>query len=156
MQIHKALYGLKQAPRAWFEKLKSALIAWGFSNSVSDTSLFFTHKGGQPLFLLVYVDNILITGEDSNDIQLLIKDLNIQFALKTLGPVNYFLGFEVIRSPSGLHLSQTKYAIDLLNKTNLQHAKAVPTPMCVPSKLSLHDSDLFDVPSLYRSTVGAL
>ena len=76
-KLHKALYGLKQAPRVWFAKLKSALIAWGFSNSVSDTSLFFTHKGGRPLFLLVYVDDILITGEDSNAIQQLIKDLNI-------------------------------------------------------------------------------
>ena len=103
------MYGLKQAPRAWFENIKSALIAWGFSNSVSDTSLFFPHKDDRPLFLLVYVDDILITGEDSNSIQQLMNDLNIQFALKTLGPVNYFLGFEVIQSPSGLHLSQTKY-----------------------------------------------
>ena len=121
-KLRKALYGLKQAPRAWFEKLKSAFIAWGFSNSFSDTSLFFTHKGGRPLFLLVYVNDILITGEDSNAIQQLIKDLNIQFSLKTLGPVNYFLGFEVIRSPSSLHLSKTKYAIDFLNKTKLLHA----------------------------------
>ena len=55
-----------------------------------------------------------------------------------------------------MNLSQTKYAINLLNKTNLLHAKAVPTPMCVTSKLSLHDSAPIDAPSLYGSTVGAL
>ena len=98
----------------------------GFQNSVSDTSLFFAHKDNRPIFLLVYVDDILITGENSDDdIQQHIKDLNIHFALKNLGPVSYILGFEAIRSSSGLHLSQTKYAIDLLHKTKLLNAKAV-------------------------------
>ena len=67
-KLHKALYGLKQAPRAWFEKLRGALVEWGFQNFVSDTSLFYTHKNGNLLLLLVHVDDILITGESSKDI----------------------------------------------------------------------------------------
>ena len=87
-----------------------------------------------------------------------IKDLNQQFALKALGSVSYFLGFEVTRTHSQLHLSQSKYAVDLLEKTktNMSHAKPSPTPMCFHNKLSLDDSPAFDAPSLYRSTVGAL
>ena len=68
------------------------------------------------LLLLVYVDDILIIGESLDDVQQIIKDMQIQFALKTLGSVNYFLTFEVIRTFSGLHLSQSKYAADLLQK----------------------------------------
>ena len=75
------------------------------------------------LLLLVYIDDILITGESFADVQQVIKDLNIQFALKTLGSVNYFLGFEVTHTSSGLHLSQSKYAADLLHKTNMSSTK---------------------------------
>ena len=154
--MHKALYGLKQAARAWFEKLKGALLSCGFQNSVSDSSLFYSRKNDNLLLLLVYVDDILITGDYQADIQQLIKDLHHQFALKALGPVSYFLGFEVLRTPVGLHLNQSKYARDLLQKTNMSNAKPCPTPMCFSNKLALNDSEVFTQPSLYRSTIGAL
>ena len=155
-ELHKALYGLKQAPRAWFECLKTTLLQWGFRSSHSDSSVFFLHRNGSPLFLLVYVNDILITGGDSSTITSLNHDLNLTFALKDLGPVRYFLGFEVSRTPSGLHLSQTKYASDLLSRTNLADAKPSPTLMCLGHKLYLSDSLLFYHPFLYHSTVGAL
>ena len=101
----KALYGLKQAPRAWFDKLRTTLPNWGFNNSMSDTFLFYTHKDGRMLLLLVYVDDILTTGESFVDVQQVIKDLNLQSALKTLGSVNYFLDFEITHTSSSLHLS---------------------------------------------------
>ena len=152
----KALYGLKQAPKAWFDKLRTSLLNWGFMNSISDTSLFYSHKDGKMLLLLVYVDDILIIGESFADVQQVIKDLNLEFALKTLSFVNYFLEFKVTRISSGLHLSQSKYAADLLHKTNMSTTKSNPTPMSLGNKLSLNDSDTFSYPSLYRSTIGAL
>ena len=156
-KLHKALYGLKQAPRAWFETLREALlITWGFHNSVSDTSLFYSHKHGRMLLLLVYVDDILITGDSQADVQQVIDALHTQFALKTLGSVHYFLVFEVLRTPLGLHLSQAKYAVDLLHKTNMAAAKSCSTPMCLSNNLSLFDSEPFSQPSVYRSTIGAL
>lgn len=82
------LYGLKQAPRAWFDKLKQALLQWGFQSSKSDTSFFFKRNGGKLILIIIYVDDILITGDDSLLIQKVIRDLNGQFALKTLGSVN--------------------------------------------------------------------
>ena len=108
------------------------------------------------LLLQVYVDDILITGESSDDVQQVIKDLNQKFALKDLGYVCYFLGFEVTQNSSQLHLCQSKYAVDLLQRTNMAHAKPSPTPMSLGNKLSLTDSSAFDAPSLYRSTVGAI
>ena len=108
------------------------------------------------LLLLVYVDDILIIGESQDDMQQIIKDLQIQFALKTLGSVNYFLGFEVTQTSSGLHLSQSKYAADLLQKANMAEAKPCPTPMCLSNNFSTIDSELFSQPSLYRTTIGAL
>ena len=108
------------------------------------------------LLLLVYVDDILITGESQEDVQQVITDLHQHFSLKTLGTVNYFLGFEVNRFSSGLHPSQSKYAKDLLQKTNMAEAKPCSTPMCLNNKLSLTDSEPFAHPALYRSTIGAL
>ena len=99
------------------------------------------------------MDDILIIGECSDDIQHLIQDLHHQFSLKTLGSVSYFLGFEVLRTSSGLHLSQAKYASELLQKTNMINAKSCPTPMCLGNKFSFHDSEAFPHPSLYRSTI---
>ena len=97
----------------------------------------------------IYVADILITGESQADIQKVIKDLHAKFALKTLSSVNYFLGFEVTRSSSELHLNQSKYARDLLHKTNMVAAKLSSTPMCLSNKLSLNDSELFAYPSMY-------
>ena len=128
-KLHKVLYGLKQAPNAWFDTLKGALVTWGFLNSMIDTSLFFTHKHGRLLLLLEYVDDILVRGESSADIHQLIKDHHQQFALETLGPVSYFLGFEVTRDGSRLHLTQTKCATDLLHKTNMADSKFIRTPV---------------------------
>ena len=104
----------------------------------------------------MYVDDILITGYSSIDIQQLFDELHHHFALKDLGPVHYFLGFEVCRQSSSMHLSQSKYAIDLLRKTNMENAKPCPTPMSLSNKLSSNDSAPFVQASLYRSTIGSL
>ena len=128
-QLKKALYGLKQAPRAWFDRLKTALLDWQFVNSVSDSSLFHCKVNNKLLLVLVYVDDILIIGEDSILISKLITDLDSQFSLRTLGAVNYFLGIEAYRSSKGLVLTQKKYLQDLLTKTNMSSAKTCPSPM---------------------------
>ena len=75
-KFHKVLYGLKQAPRVQFERLKSTLLEWGFINSVSDNSLFVSRRENKLLLLLVYVGDILITGEDSSQMGSLVSDLN--------------------------------------------------------------------------------
>lgn len=88
---------MKQAARAWYGKLKGALIWWGFKNAISDTSLFSQKKGNNHLLLIVYVDDIIITGSKVSDIQRVVRMLRNEFALKELGSPSYFLGIEMKR-----------------------------------------------------------
>jgi histone deacetylase 1/2 len=107
--------------------------------------------------VLIYVDDILITGSSSQLISDLISKLNTHFALKQLGPVDYFLGIEVHHLPSGaLLLNQTKYIRDLLCKTDMDNANPIGSPMASSCRLSKFGSDVLPDPTLYRSTVGAL
>ena len=89
-KLHKALYGLKQAPRAWFDKLKISLQQFGFSSTKSDQSLFVRFTNCSSLFVLVYVDDIVVTGSSSQEIHELISRLSGLFSLKDLGELSYF------------------------------------------------------------------
>lgn len=95
-RLSKALYGLKQSPRAWFHTLSSALLEHGFAPSRYDPSLFILSSQGRTLVVLVYVDDILVTGSHNNQIMEFIGLLHSKFALKDLGPIHYFLGIEVV------------------------------------------------------------
>jgi Reverse transcriptase (RNA-dependent DNA polymerase) len=92
--------------RAWFQKLKSFLIGYTFTCSQSDNSLFIFKSKGIIIYLMVYVDDIILTGNSPAALQSLITALNSEFSLKDLGTLNFFLGIEVTTSPTSLHLSQ--------------------------------------------------
>ncbi|GAU28846.1 hypothetical protein TSUD_21830 [Trifolium subterraneum] len=156
-KLHKALYGLKQAPRAWFDRLKTALLLYGFTASKCDPSLFMLKTSSVLMMVLVYVDDIIITGSSSSHIQQLITKLNDEFALKQLDTLDYFLGIEVFHLDNGnVVLSQAKYIRDLLSKVQMESANGMPTPMVSSLKLSKVGSNPIEDPSLYRSIVGAL
>jgi histone deacetylase 1/2 len=104
-KLEKALYGLKQAPRAWYARLCSKLIALGFKPSKADTSLFYYKKGGITVFVLVYVDDIIVASSSPEATKMLLSDLQDDFALKDLGDLHFFLGIEVKRDSNGLVLS---------------------------------------------------
>ena len=156
-KLKKALYGLKQAPRAWFDKLRTTLQQFGFTNTHSDTSLFCLFSSDSVIYVLVYVDDILITGNNSAEISQLISNLHSKFALKDMGPLHYFLGIEATYSSAGtIHLNQSKYITDLLTKAGMDAAKSMPTPMISSHKLTASGGTTFANPSLYRSVVGGL
>ena len=94
-KLKKSLYGLKQAPRAWFECLSQALISLGFSSSKADSSLFIFNNKSILILILIYVDDVIITGNNEKEIQSIINNLSSKFALKDLGNLHYFLGIEV-------------------------------------------------------------
>lgn len=106
--------------------------------------------------MLVYVDDILLTGSDIHAIQELVTRLNGMFALKDLGEIDYFLGIQVKHTESGLHLSQTKYITDLLVRAKMQFAKPVTAPMTHGLRLTAYGRDPVQSPQLYRSIVGVL
>jgi len=155
-KLHKALYGLKQAPRAWFSRLSTRLLELQFKSSKVDSSLFIYNVHGIQMFVLIYVDDIIITSSHTGAISRLIQDLNLSFALKELGPLHFFLGVEATWSSDGLHLSQQRYILDILKKTNMELAKPVATPMSSSSILSKFDGSTITDPTLYRSTIGSL
>ncbi|XP_025636079.1 uncharacterized mitochondrial protein AtMg00810-like [Arachis hypogaea] len=108
------------------------------------------------IYLLAYVDDILVTGSASNEIDRLIVNLNKVFTLKDLGEMSFSLGIEAERTVTGsLVLKQTKYIRDLLKRVDMVSAKAIPTPMISNLKLTTSGA-VFDEPSLYRSIVGGL
>ena len=94
-KLDKALYGLKQAPRAWYSRLNMQLQKLGFIPSKADTSLFFYHKDKITIFVLVYVDDIIVASSSPDATTCLLQDLHMDFALKDLGNLHYFLGIEV-------------------------------------------------------------
>ncbi|KAL5756289.1 hypothetical protein ACOSQ2_021035 [Xanthoceras sorbifolium] len=136
-RLNKALYGLKQAPRNWFHKLKSALVDWKFVNSTSDVSLFIKKVGVKVVYVLIYVDDILITGNDPSLIHTTVNFLNSKFALKTLGQVHYFLGFETFRNSDGIYLTQTKYVMICLPKQMCSMPNHVPLLYALVSNFRL-------------------
>lgn len=93
--LHKSLYGLKQAPRAWFQRLSSALLSLGFRGSRTDPSLFIYCVNGTLLYMLVYVDDIILTGNNSSAIDHVVRSLSKSFAVQDMGSLTYFLGIEV-------------------------------------------------------------
>lgn len=100
-KLNKAPYGFKQAPRAWFQKLQTYLLELGFTSAKCDVSLFTKFNGGETTLVLVYVDDIIITGSSSEAISKLISSLNAKFPLKDLGELNLFLGIQVQKSSNG-------------------------------------------------------
>lgn len=95
-KLNKAIYGLKQEPRAWYTELTNFLIYAGFRKTNSDHSLFTLHSHNTIIFLLVYEDDIVITGNNLQTINNIKSALSNRFSLKDLGPLHFFLGLEVL------------------------------------------------------------
>ena len=155
-KLCKAIYGLKQAPRAWYNELRMFLLQSGFTNSLADASLFVYNKGGILLYMLVYVYDIIITGNSSTHITRFIASLSHRFKIKDLGDLTYFLGIKCTRTASGLHLTQQHYIADLLQRTNMANAKEVSNPLSSTSNLTLLTGTPLDDAKEYISVVGGL
>ncbi|KAF5815294.1 putative RNA-directed DNA polymerase [Helianthus annuus] len=128
-KLVKSLYGLKQAPRKWNEKLTSVLLKMGFVQSLCDHSLFVLCKNDVLVVLLVYVDDIVITGNSISEITKVKRSLSESFKIKDLGILKYFLGIEVLYSDESICLSQRKYCLELLNEFGYLGCKPLSTPI---------------------------
>ncbi|MED6170397.1 hypothetical protein PIB30_116850 [Stylosanthes scabra] len=155
-KLLKSLYGLRQSSRMWYEKLSLLLLSRGYKQTVFYYSLFIKIVGTEICILLVYVDDIVITGNSLSEIASIKRTLDTIFKIKDLGTLKYFLGIEVAHSAQGISLSQHKYCLDLLSDSGLLGAKPASTPMDNTTKLSQHDSPPLSDPFLYRRLVGRL
>lgn len=128
----------------------------GFICSKSNTSLFIFRNGHDIAYLLVYVDDIVLTASSDHLRQSIISQLSSEFSMTNLGPLSYFLGISVKRHSGGLFLSQSKYAEEIISRANMSSCKAVATPVDTKSKLSATSDPPVNDSLLYRSLAGAL
>ena len=153
--LKKVFYGLKQVPRYWFDRFNMHILHLDFICSKTDSSLFTlqAHKG--LIFLLLYVDDIIITGSNPSHVSFLVRQLGKEFSMKDLGLLHFFLGIKVKYFDGGIHLRQSKYADELLDKTEMTFAKAVATPLA-PKPGLLEAVGSLVGSSLYRMIVESL
>ncbi|WVZ56685.1 hypothetical protein U9M48_007179 [Paspalum notatum var. saurae] len=137
-RINKSLYGLKQAPRAWYSRFASFLVTLGFTEAKSDTSLFVYRHGDETAYLLLYVDDIVLTASNQHLHQRIITSLQQEFAMKDLGVLHHFLG----------------YTLDILERAGITDCNPYSTPVDTQAKLSEDAGTPVADPTAYRSLAG--
>ena len=155
-RLKKSLYGLKQSPRAWFGRFTKVMKAFGYHQSNSDHTLFIKNQHGKITALIVYVDDMIVTGNDPEERRALKDYLFKEFEMKDLGPLKYFLGIEVSRSNKGIFLSQRKYALDLLQETGMSACQPTDTPVEEGLKLCIESNQVPVDKGRYQRLVGRL
>ncbi|RVW22108.1 Retrovirus-related Pol polyprotein from transposon RE1 [Vitis vinifera] len=155
-KLKKSLYGLKQSPRAWFGRFTKSMRAFGYRQSNSDHTLFLKKQHGKITALIVYVDDMVVTGNDPEERKTLQNYLSREFEMKDLGPLKYFLGIEVSRSSEGIFLSQRKYVLDLLQETGMSGCQPVNTPIEEGLKLCVEPNQVSTDKGRYQRLVGRL
>src|SRR5438270_2731243 len=154
-RLKKSLYGLKQSPRAWFDRFRQAMCKVGYKQSNGDHTMFYKHENGRITILSVYVDDIIITGDDKKEIRMLKYYLAEEFEVKDLGELKYFLGIEIARGPRGIVLSQRKFMLDLLNEICMMGCKVASISVEQNQKLSAKRRDPVNREQ-YQRLVGRL
>ena len=155
-QPHLAPPSPSQASRSWFRRFSCAIQEIGFQQSRADYSLFTQVRGDSIIIILLYVDDMVVTGNDEKAINDLKAFLNSCFKIKDLGPLKYFLGIEVARSKTGIIVCQRKYTLDILEEAGLLGAKPAKVPMEPDLALTDIGSAALKDPTRYRHLVGKL
>lgn len=155
-KMNKFLYGLRQVSRQWYAKLSKALHSRGYRHSLNDNSLFTKGSGDFLVILVVYVDDIILTGTNLQEIFDLKLFLHDQFKLKDLGLLHYFLGIEILSCSSCILLHQSKFVHDLLKEYNCDVSSLVVCPFELHKKLFIDMGDPLAQPEVYRSLIGKL
>ncbi|KAL3700258.1 hypothetical protein R1sor_018280 [Riccia sorocarpa] len=128
-KLQRALYGLRQAPRAWYTKVDAFLRSTGLQRSSADHNLYSLHEAGQTVLVLLYVDDLLVTGSHLPKIRWVISQLANRFEMSELGSLKNYLRIEFLQTPVGIFMTQQRFIDQLLAEVDMQHSKAVTTPM---------------------------
>ena len=155
-KLQKTFYGLKQAPRAWFGRFTKVMKKYGYKQSNSDHTLFIKKREGRITCLIIYVDDMIITGDDEEEMAELRTNLFSEFEMKDLGLLKYFLGIDVLRSKKGIFLNQRKYVHDLLAEDGMVDCKPADTPMIQNHGLQMRKEAKQADRGKYQRLVGKL
>eukprot|EP01018_Ginkgo_biloba_P029270 Gb_13694 [translate_table: standard] len=155
-RLKKDLYGLKQAPRVWYSRIDDYFISSRFTRCESDYSLYVKHEDGEILVVILYVDDLIITVNNTSQINYLKKQLSEAFEMSDLGLLHYYLGMEFWQKGDTIFVSQSKYSYSLLKCFHMEDSKPQATPMEVGLKLTKEANDRTVDGTLYRQLVGSL
>ncbi|KAG7565310.1 Integrase catalytic core [Arabidopsis suecica] len=155
-KLHKALYGLKQAPRAWNNKLNTILKELNFVKCSKEPSLYRKQTKEHLLVVVVYVDDLLVTGSSLSLILDFKKGMSTKFEMSDLGKLTYYLGIEVCQHEGGITLKQERYASKIMNETRMEGCNTVHSPMNANLKLSKAPEEKNIDETEYRRSIGCL
>ena len=156
-RLRRSLYGLKQSPRTWFGRFSSVVQKFDMTRSTLDHFIFYHHTSSkQCIYLIVYVDDIVITSSDHYGIRKLKQHLFSHFQTKDLRKLKYFLGIEITQSNPNVVMSQRKYVLDILEETGMLDCKSIDAPMDPNVKFIPKQGELLRDPGRYRRLVERL
>ncbi len=155
-RLKKTLYGIKQAPKVWLDKIGQYFVRSGFQTSNVDFSIYVKKTNHEIVFIVIYVDDLIITRDSDANISDLKKLLKQKFETKDLEELRYFLGIEVIQSLKGIWLLQKQYALNKLFEYGMMGCKPISIPLEQNVKLSADERDLVEDTTMYRHIVGSL
>jgi hypothetical protein len=127
-RLMKSLYELKQVPQAWYAKMDSYLLSRGFLRCRSNPNVYMMRNANSLLLIVLYVDDLPITRSSTSSIAVVKTALHDRFSMIDMGLLHYFLGLEINQNDSGIKMSQTKYAKELLDRFQMTDCKPAPTP----------------------------
>jgi hypothetical protein len=128
-RLNKSLYELKQTPRAWYSQFTTYLMSLGFIEAKFDTLLFIFRRSTDMIYLLLYVDDIILTTSNTELLRRTISTLQQEFVMKDLGSLHHFLGITVECRLDGLFLHQCTYTLDVLQRAAMADCKPCTTPI---------------------------
>nr|GEZ18808.1 hypothetical protein [Tanacetum cinerariifolium] len=155
-KLKKALYGLKQAPRAWYDMLSSFLISRDFSKGSMDLTLFIRRNGNDLLLVQIYVNDIIFVASTPELCDLFAKIMCSKFKMSMMGKMSFFLRLQISKSPRGIFINQSKYALESLKQYSFKSCDLVDTPMVEKSKLDEDKEGKAIDLSDYRGMIGTI
>ncbi|PKI48780.1 hypothetical protein CRG98_030822 [Punica granatum] len=138
-KLRKGLYGLKQAPSAWYNKIDTYLQNLKFEKSLSESTLYVKKEMDSIVILSLYVDDLLVTGDNKIQVEKLMGDLHKVFEMTDLGEMSYFLGMEVQQRKNEVFICQKKYLKEIMKKFKIEECNSASTPMNLKEKLKKDD-----------------
>jgi hypothetical protein len=154
-RLHKSLYGLKQTLRAWYNWFATYLLSLGFVEAKADTSLFIFRQGANTTYLLLYVDDVILTASSTTLLRRTISALQREFMMKDLGSLHHFLGITVEHRPDGMFLHQRTYTLDIIKRAALADCKPCTSPVDLQVKLAADSGPPVQDTSQFQSIAGA-
>lgn len=156
-KLQRSLYGLKQSARAWNMKMNNILLANGFARSKADQCLYTKFEHGKWMYVLMYVDDLIVVHESDDAVVKFAKLMNKHFTVNDLGEVSYYLGIQIEREADGSFLlSQSAKIAAILDQFGMKDTKGVSTPMDTAYPKLEGEYDLLPDNELYRKAVGAM